>query len=281
MAFQPFGYPFDISSAMSPSDLRKSIRSRSKDWFDTKDGARGWVVGPVVCLWFSAFDRHGPMLLGWISRSTWGTCIVGRAGSDLNGLLLLAALTPFMAFCIFMLASTGGSRSLEGAASAGGIYALICGIVLWAKHVFRREADPLVRFLRDAATKASPSRQAQPTAGASFSGLVLTVSGEDHAGEVTPETIHEALLGIGRDGFAVLASAPEIYLQTAWQDGGFIIEKRDGDEARHFRAARSGRPVEPKDRSRLAFTFEEVLAVFIAYASGTPAPPSVAWEAMR
>ena len=107
------------------------------------------------------------------------------------------------------------------------------------------------------------------------------MSGEDHAGDITPDTIHQALFGIGRDGFAVLASAPEIYLQTAWQDGGFIIERRDGGEARHFRAARSERPVEPKDRSRLTFTFEEVLAVFIAYASGTPMPASVAWEPMR
>lgn len=245
-----------------------------------KDGARGWVVGPVVCLWFSAFDRHGPMLLGWISRSTWGTRVVGRAGSDLNGLLLLVALTPFMAFCIFMLALTGGSRSLEGVVFAGGIYALICGVVLWAKHVFRREAEPLVRFLRDAA-EASQSRQAQQPAGASFSELVLTVSGEDHAGNVTPDTIHEALLGIGRDGFAVLASAPEIYIQTTWQDGGFIIEMRDGGEACHFRAARSKRPVELKDRSRLTFTFEEVLSVFVTYASGRPMPASIAWEPMR
>lgn len=280
MAFQPFGYPFDISSRLSPADLRRSIRSRSRDWFDTKDGARGWVVGPVVCLWFSALDRHGPMLLGWISPNTWGTRIAGRAGSDLNGLLLLAALTPFVVFCLFMLASTGGSRSLEGVVFAGGFYALICGAVLWAKHAFRREAEPLVRFLRDAA-KASSSRQAQPPAGASFSGLVLTVGGEDYAGDVTPDTIHEVLLGIGRDGSAVLASAPDIYLQTAWRDGGFIMEMRDGGEARHFRAVRSERPVAPKDRSRLTFTFEEVLAVFITYASVEPMPASVTWEPMR
>lgn len=275
MAFLPFGNPFDISSPLSVSDLRKSIRSRSKGWFDMQDGARGWVVGPVVCLWFSAFDRHGPMLLGWISRNTGETRIDGRAGSDLNGLLLLAALTPLMVFCLIMIPLTGGSVFI------GGIWALICVMVLWAKHLFRREAEPLVRFLRDAATKSSPSRQARPTAGANFSGLVLTVNGEDHAGDVTPDTIHEALLGIGPEGFAVLASAPEIYLQTAWQDGGFIIEMRDGDEARHFRAARSGRPVHSKDRSRLTFTFEEVLAVFIAYASGTPKPASIAWESMR
>lgn len=280
MAFQPFGYPFDISSPLSPADLRKSIRSRSKDWFDTKDGARGWVVGPVVCLWFSAFDRNGPVLIGWISRKTWETRIVGRAGSDLDGLLLLVAITPFIVFYLFMRASTGGGPSLELAAFAG-FFALIWVAALWATHRFRREAEPLVRFLRDAATKSNPPRQTQPAAGAHPSGLILTVSGEDHAGGATLDNIREALLGIGLGGFAVLASASEIYLQTAWQDGGFIIEMRDGDEARHFRAARSDRPVRSKDQSRLLFTFEEVLAVFIAYASETPMPASVAWEPMR
>lgn len=275
MAFQPFGYPFDIRSSLPPSELKKSIRSRSKGWFDMKDGARGWVVGPVVCLWFSAFDRHGPMLLGLISRSTWGTRIAGRAGSDLNGVLLLVALTPFMVFCLSMMPLTGG------VAFVAGFWVLICVIVLWAKHAFRREAEPLVRFLKEVATKSDQSRRAQPAAAADFSGLVLTVNGEDHAGGVTPDIIHEALLGIGPDGFVVLASAPEIFLQIAWEDGGFIIEMRDGDEGRHFRAARSGRPVGPKDRSRLTFTFEEVLAVFLAYASGTPMPASVAWEPMR
>lgn len=183
MAFQPFGYPFDISSSLSPSELKKSIRSRSKDWFDMKDGARGWVVGPVVCLWFSAFDRHGPMLLGWISQSTWGTRIAGRAGSDLNGVLLLVALTPFMVFCLSMMPLTGG------VAFVAGFWVLICVIVLWAKHVFRREAEPLVRFLKEVATKSGQSRRAQPAAAADFSGLVLTVNGEDHAGGVTPDII--------------------------------------------------------------------------------------------
>lgn len=280
MAFQPFGHPFGISSSLSASELKKSIRSRNKGWFDMNDGARGWVVGPVVCLWFSAFDRQGPMLLGWISRNTWGTQITGRAGSDLNGLLVLAVLTPFMIFAVFMMVSTGGSRSLDAAVLASGLYVFICGIVLWTKHLFRREAEPLVRFLRDVATKSSPPRQAGPSAGAKISELVLSVNGEDHACDVTPDTIHEALIGIGPHGFAVLASAPEVYLQAAWRDGGFIIEMRDGDEASHFRAARSGRPLHAKDRSRLIFTFEEVLAVFLAYASETPMPASVAWEAM-
>lgn len=278
MPFQPFGYPFDINYPLSLSDLKKSIRSRSKGWFDMKDGARGWVAGPVVCLWFRAFDRHGPMLLGWISRSPSGTRIAGRAGSDLNGLVLLVAIMPLMVVIVFMMASTGGSRSLERAVITGGVYAVIGVVVLWSKHLLRHEAEPLVRFLRDAATKSNTSRHARPAAGANLLSLVLTVNGEDHGSDATPDTIHEALVGIGPGGFAVLASAPEIYLQTAWRDGDFIIEMRDGDETRHFRAVRSRRSPSSKDRSRSTFTFEEVLAVFVAYASGVPTPVSVTWE---
>ena len=281
MAFQPFGYPFDIRSPLSSDDLREAIRARTVAWFDTTNGARGWVVGPLVCLWFSAFDRRGPMLLGWISRETWGTRIAGRAGSDLNGLLLLVALTPFMVFIVLTMASTDDGRLPERAALVGGIFAVIWVMVLWSKHAFRREAEPLVRFLRDAAGPSSPSRRADAAARVRFPGLVLTVSGEVHEGDVTPAMISDALLGIGPDGFAVLASAPETYLQTAWRDGGFIIEKRDGDQSRHFRAARPGRPVGLKDTSRLTFTYEEVLAVFLAYASARPTPASVAWEKMR
>lgn len=292
MAFQPFGYPFDLISPLSPADLRKSIRSQSRSWFDIKSGARGWVVGPLVCLWFRAFERNGPMLFGWISRSARETRVVGRAGSDLDGLLFMVLATPVVVVCIFKLALTGGIRSFELAVLAGGIYALIFGGLLWAKHVFRREAEPLVSFLRDAA-KAGPPRQEQSSieAGAasafacrgraSFSGLILILNGQDHVGDVTSGVIHEALLGIDWDGFVVLASAREVYLQTVREDGGFIIEMRDGGAARHCRATRSEQPVEIKDQPRQMFTFEEVYAVFIAYASGAPVPAWVAWEPMR
>ena len=198
MAFQPFGHPFGISSSLSASELKKSIRSRNKGWFDMNDGARGWVVGPVVCLWFSAFDRQGPMLLGWISRNTWGTQITGRAGSDLNGLLVLAVLTPFMIFAVFMMVSTGGSRSLDAAVLASGLYVFICGIVLWTKHLFRREAEPLVRFLRDVATKSSPPRQAGPSAGAKISELVLSVNGEDQGPVTSDIHIRRSTGGVSR-----------------------------------------------------------------------------------
>jgi hypothetical protein len=95
---------------------------------------------------------------------------------------------------------------------------------------------------------------------------------------VTPEAIHEALLAVGAGDFVILEAGPETYIQTAWRDGGYILEKRDGDNQRHFRARRKA--VDPRARSGSdnVFAFEEVHETFMAYASGAPMPHFVTWE---
>lgn len=152
MAFQPFGFPFDIDSPLKQSDFKAAIRARKRPIFDQADGARGWIVGPLICLWHSAFDRQGPMLLGWISQSQSGTKVVGRAGSDLNGLLMLIAIMPLMAFAVWRIA-TGGDYPVGWIMIVSVFYILICAAVLVSKHMFRTEAKPLVDFLRGAAAK--------------------------------------------------------------------------------------------------------------------------------
>jgi len=152
MTFQPFGFPFDINSTHQPSDVKDAIRSGRKPLFDQQDGARGWVAGPLICLWFSAFDRQGPMLLGWISQSPSGTRIVGRAGSDLNGLLMLIATMPVMTFAVYRMVSLG-DYPIGRVLIVSVFYVAICAVVLFSKHRLRREAKPLVGFLRDAATR--------------------------------------------------------------------------------------------------------------------------------
>ena len=109
MAFQPFGYRFEVRSPSLPSDAKAAIRSRKKAWFDPKSGARGWVAGPFICLWFSAFDKHGPMLFGMITQDNMGTRVRGRAGSDLNGVLMFSLLIPLMAFLTVKLAEDGAT----------------------------------------------------------------------------------------------------------------------------------------------------------------------------
>src|SRR3546814_6101180 len=92
---------------MSPSEVKIAIKSRKKGWFDAKNGARGWIVGPLICLWFSAFDQYGPMLFGVISSDAAGSRVRGRAGSDLNGVVMFSLLIPFMIFIVYKLISQG------------------------------------------------------------------------------------------------------------------------------------------------------------------------------
>lgn len=274
MAFQPFGYRFELKSPSQPSEVKAVIRSRKKQWFEVKNGARGWIVGSFICLWFSAFNRHGPMLFGRITRDGFGTRISGRAGSNLNGLAMVCVLLPLAAW-LFYQALGEGTYTTKQVVIVGGLMAFPL-LGFWTSHMFRREAEPLVRFLRDAVTPSGRTlrgRSAMATISKAFS---IDVGGEVREGPVTPDAIHDALLEIGADDFVILGSAPETYIQTAFLDGGYIIEKRDGGAQKHFRAQR--RAVTVTESSDAAFSFEEVLEAFMAYASEGPMPPIVTWE---
>ena len=277
MAYQPFGYRFDVRSPTQPSEVRAAIRSRKKQWFDPKDGARGWIVGPFICLWFSAFDRYGPMLFGRISLDGFETRITGRAGSDLNGLAMVCVLLPLMAWLFYQMLADGTSTTKQ-IIIIGGFTALPL-LVFWTSHMFRRDAEPLVRFLGDAVTPSGRALRKKSDTSTISKAFSLDVGGESREGSVTPDAIHDALLGIGAGDFVILASAPETYLQTAFRDGGYILERRDGDAQRHLRARR--RAVPSARRSDAIFSFEEVRETFMAYASEAPMPPFVVWEPMQ
>lgn len=279
MPFEPFGYSFEVKSPSQPSDLRAAIRSRKKGWLDPKNGARGWIVGPFICLWFSAFDRYGPMLFGRISRADLGTRITGRAGSDLNGLLLYSVLLPLMAFLLYQMVSAGDYTTNQ-LVIIGGLV-LLSPLIFWWSHKDRREAEPLVRFLRDAITISGQSLRTKAATVTVSNALTLNVGGELREGPVTPEAIHDALLAVGAGDFVILESGPETYIQTASRDGGYILEKRDGDNEWHFQALRRAVVPIASGGSNAVFTFEEVREAFMAYASGAPMPLFVTWERMH
>ncbi len=268
MPFEPFGYRFDIASPMTPSDLKSAIRARKKGWFDTKNGARGWIVGPIICLWLSAFDRQGPMLFGRISEDGFGARIGGRAGSDLNGIGMFAILLPFLGYFLYDI-MTSGSWSFGQVAVIGGMIVL-SPLIFWWNHKDRKQAEPLVRFLRDVAAPAA-ARRLRP---ATRSGLTLTVSGVEVDEAVSPETIHAALMDMGTTDFIILQIAPEDYVQAAISEDGFVVEKREGSQLKHFRAVRRSAPEVG------IFTLEETEAAFIAFASDAAMPSVLLWERM-
>lgn len=278
MAFQPFGYRFEIKSPSRPADVKTAIRSRLKGLLDPKNGARGWIAGPFVCLWFSAFDKYGPMLFGLISEDDLGTQVHGRAGSDLNGVVMFSLLIPLMVFLTFKLISDGAPvRQLLVFA----VVFLVGGPLLyWSAHKDRRQAEPLVRFLRDATTTSGRSLRAKSAAATISKRFTLNLGGNP-AAAATPDAIHDALLAVGAGDFVILESGPETYIQTASCDGGYILETREGDSQRHFQAVRRSRTPIEASGSNSVFTFEEVREAFMAYATEAPIPHFLVWERMH
>jgi hypothetical protein len=159
MAFQPFGYPIDLSSTAKVSDVKAAIRKRWKSWFSMTKGARGWILGPAICLWHDGYDKNGPMLIGWISRDASGTRIRGRAGSDLNGMIAAMVYMPFLIVMGCLVISDGHLR--QGAFFLA-IVAVFGPFAFWMAHKDRKDALPLVQFLETCLAACGRSRRNNP-----------------------------------------------------------------------------------------------------------------------
>jgi hypothetical protein len=153
--------------------------------------------------------------------------------------------------------------------------------MFWWSHKDRRKAEPLVRFLRDTVTVGGRELRAKSSKMAVPKALTLSVGGEDAQGPVTSEAIHDALLAVGEGGFVILASAPENYIQSAFRDGGYLLEKREGSQEQHFEARKRSVASTASKDANSALTFEEVRNVIMAYASGGAMPPFITWERMH
>lgn len=273
MPYLPFGFPFQVATRMPPAAAKTAIRAHTIGWFDKKTGARGWIIGPVICLWLTALDPRGPMLLGWMSAHGSGGVIRGRAGSDLNGLLITTLW--LLVLCLFFAPWVIRSPSTENIILAV-VVLLIFSLRFLLHHKDRGEAVPLVRFLEDVLSE--PGKALRQGWTRSFSitrPLTLNVNGDDHKGPVTSAAIYDAMMAMGEHDFLILSSDDEIYMQAASVHGGFIIERRDGDQARHFHAHRQDEPVR---KQPAVFSFEDAMAVIGAYVSDKPTPAFIRWK---
>lgn len=281
MAFQPFGIPFEIQSPLSAAEAKAVIRSQMKTWRDPKNGARGLIVGPVLCLWFNPSDRHGPMLIGLISQKIFGTRVRGWAGYNLKGVLLFTAFALLIGL-VFVLMILQGSESPAVLLGCAAIFLVIGLIIYWSANKEKRHAEPLIRFLDNAITISGRKRHVEAIASVTTTrALTLNVSGDDITQSATLDSIQDALLQLGADDFAILSSNEESYIQTAWRDGSYVIEMRDGDAQRHFQAVRCGARFATAEAPNTLFTFEEMREVLLAYAVQAPMPSFVSWERMN
>lgn len=280
MVFQPFGYRFEIFSNLDPAEAKAAIRSKKTRILDVKNGARGWIAGPFICLWFSAFDRYGPMLFGLISSDNLGTRIHGRAGSDLNGVLMFTLLIPLMAWIVFMMiaedqASSGQLLIIALAFLVGG------PLIYWTAHKDRRDAEPLVRFLRKTLIPSAARSKSSMRATKVQTKFRLILNGDNLEGPVTEEAIQSAFMRVGIGNFMLIESGPQKYLQTAFRDGGYILEVRKGGPGEHYQAIRNGKVSGVVGQADAAFTFDEICEAMAAYVAGLEMPHFIRWQPLE
>lgn len=111
-------------------------------------------------------------------------------------------------------------------------------------------------------------------------------------GEVTSAAALAAALSsldTSSNTFAILSDGDDRFIQTARQDDGFIVEKRDGNFRAHFCASRPGtyRPLEKQsfflpraDLGQDRFALDEVSDLFVSYWQGTSSKAEVDWTPM-
>lgn len=278
MAFQPFGYHVLIQSRMPLVDAKLAIKRRKKGWFDPKNGARGWILGPFICLWWSGINSQGPMMLGILTGDSRSSQLKARAGSDLNGTIWVTFLT-IMILPILISQADQWPQNIQQFVLVGLVFGLGVPLTLWMASKDKREAEPLVKFMRDVLT---PERKASRKARQSVSiskKLKIDLSGDVLKGRMTANRLHDSLLDVGPHGFLILSAAPDVYIQTAFKNGGYVIEERKGGSM-HFEALRADDDTASESIPHNIFTFDEVYQTLLAFATDAPTPDFLRWQRM-
>ena len=272
MPFQPFGYRFQIETHLRPEQVNQAIREKKRDWFDAKKGPRGWIVGSVICLWLSAFDRHGPMVIGRIINTGQGTRVSGRAGSDLNGVAWMVVIAT-------LLVAIVATAYREGKAD-GGQFILVTIILiamlplyLWFGHKDRKQADPLVRFLREAIGTAPPKKPRRAVAFPenTIVPMVLELSGREKSAACSTKSIREALQALTdeEEEFVIVSIDETHFIQSSYDGMEYLLERREGSAREHYRACPPG---------GRALTLQEVEAAFAAWCGQKAQPAGIDWR---
>lgn len=145
MAFRPFGFSFDLRTPLDVRESKRRIRDCKQVWYDPSDGPRGFVLGRLICLWNSAFDRQGPIMIGWLSDDATGCRISGRSGSDINGILYLTLVVLTLPVIAFGLSQQSHMDLWAG--SLIGLCAVSLILLMWDASRNRDAGLVLVRFV--------------------------------------------------------------------------------------------------------------------------------------
>lgn len=251
---------FRIDCADQPEQVKVTIKEALSDWFDPREFPRGWIAGPVICLWRTAMTNDN-IVYAVILRDGWRTRIIGFTLSQFARSFFIFAL---LGAIIWLIASTvQGDLFLIGTLPL----AILCGAAL-AVLIFWPESsqeDRTVTFLREVVEGQTRKPRLQPafTRPATYGearALELVVSGRSVASLATAEAVIAAFRAMddGEEEFLILAAGENEFFQSAPGPDEFFVEWRDGCRERHFVAqcaGSEGKPLAMQDALRLALDF--------------------------
>ena len=270
MAFQPLGYRFEIEARRPLSHSKAALRQALVGWFEPKSAPRGWIVGPFLCLWMSAFDRQGPMVFATMRGGDFTTKITGRAGSDLNGTLMFLLLAPVMGWIVYSMILSGQATT-RLVVVIGIILGLGLPFTLWTNSSDRKRADPIVRFIERTVSTERRERRAAISAKQlsehPVAGSELVINGETTIASPSERAVHDALVALETDQFLIVSFGPGTYMQTAKEYDQFVLERRDGNADQHYGVDRG-------------LSLEQVTEILLAYLTCKEADPSLRWKKM-
>jgi hypothetical protein len=175
------------------------------------------------------------MAFAWISSDRTGSRISGRAGSDLNGVLMTLILALLLVFVLIQMIAERAA-TLSQMFIIGGLVLVGVPLTLWVGHKDRREADPLVSFFRRVAKSQTGVEASSVNLSTKRHSIEVEVSGLHWASEISDKELFEALAGLAANDFIVLAKEDERYMQVASTPNAFVMEKREGNADLHFQA---------------------------------------------
>lgn len=85
-------------------------------------------------------------------------------------------------------------------------------------------------------------------------------------------------LSQGSSDFAILSAGAEDYVQAAFDRGGYRVEKRAGDESRHYEAVHTRPPVTGTRGKPTRFGLDDVQLIFEDYLAGRDSSAFIRWQ---
>lgn len=211
------------------------------------------------------------MVFGRITQDGFGSRISGRAGADLNGTLLFLFMLPVMVFLLIVMHQSGQGTARAYVASTM-LFGVGLPLTLWVNFRSRKEADPLVRFVRksvgDVKKPIPNGARDKRLSSQPVSGLTMEVNGVEVGYPPSEQALFDVLVGLEQGCFVILSSGPESYMQTVLDHDRFILERREGTRRAHW-------------RWRDPLELDEVVEAMCRYLHGPHEIDETGWQRIR